>query len=336
MSVITARILQSTGLSANIASMAAREFGLTSDTERPVIGTTVAGTKYVGTEQYTLINTVAPAALAIQRRSMSVILCDTATAGASIALDVQAGAQAAGYQALILVDGPGTRDCAVTYGSGLTETVLDGSFIVLVWQGTKWIKTGVINSPTADEKAALAGTYGTPSATNPYITSDDEPNLAVLSATKLATARAINGVAFDGTAPITIQTAPNVLAGTNIIAADIAVPVNGAAPSPSMSWAIQSTTSTSYAKVWEWTSTVVGTITVTFAIYAVTSGTAYGRVYLDAVATGTERSSSSTTNMSSYSQTFTVAEGTKVQIYAKHSVGGGSSTQILGASVSTA
>ena len=63
MATVTARILQSQGLEAAVGSLATREVGLTSDTERPVIGTTVGGPKFIGTEGLTLITTVAPSAL---------------------------------------------------------------------------------------------------------------------------------------------------------------------------------------------------------------------------------------------------------------------------------
>ncbi len=84
------------------------------------------------------------------------------------------------------------------------------------------------NDPTTDQKAALTGTNGSPSSTNRYVTSSD-PRLSdartpvththagsdvtstvanATAATKLQTARTINGVAFDGTANITLTAYP--------------------------------------------------------------------------------------------------------------------------------
>ncbi len=84
------------------------------------------------------------------------------------------------------------------------------------------------NDPTIDQKAALTGTNGSPSSTNKYVTSSD-PRLSdartpiahthagsdvtstvanATAATKLQTARTINGVAFDGTTNITVTAYP--------------------------------------------------------------------------------------------------------------------------------
>jgi len=176
MGTITARILQSTGLDAAVASIAPRELGITSDTERPVMGSTVGGAKFIGTEELLNIITISPAAIPILRRTRTTLQCDTAAAGANIDINIENGAQVAGSLAFVIVDGPGTRQVNVTYASGQTEIVVDGNSMTFEWTGTKWIKTGLINSPTADEKAALAGTAGTPSGTNKYVTNDDKVN----------------------------------------------------------------------------------------------------------------------------------------------------------------
>lgn len=141
MPTITARILQSTGLAASTGSIAARELGLTSDTERPVIGSTVGGAKYIGTEEVTNITTAAPAAVPIRRRSRSLIFVDTATAGAHVALDIQAGAQVAGYTCKVFVSGPDARVCAVTYGGGAVEYIPNGYSQEFIWNGSAWLKT---------------------------------------------------------------------------------------------------------------------------------------------------------------------------------------------------
>ena len=146
MPTITARIIQSTGLDTNKGSLASRELGITSDTERPVIGSTVGGAKYIRTEEYLGITTTAPAAVPILRRSITTILCDTATAGASIALDIQAGAQIAGSRVRVCTQGPATRQAIVTYGGGLLEYIPQGISQEFVWTGAVWIKTMLSNA----------------------------------------------------------------------------------------------------------------------------------------------------------------------------------------------
>jgi hypothetical protein len=135
------RILQSGGLEAAVSSIAPREMGLTLDTERPVIGTTTGGAKFIGTEDLINIVTAAPAALTLLRRSRVMCFVDTQAAGASVALDIQAGAQSAGYAIKVYVSGPDTRQCAVTYGTGLVEYIPAAMSQEFVWDGTKWNKT---------------------------------------------------------------------------------------------------------------------------------------------------------------------------------------------------
>ena len=142
MAVTTARIIQSTGLESAIGSVASREFGVTSDTERPVIGTTVGGSKYMGTEDLITLTVAAPAALSVLRRSITTIVADTATAGAGISFDIQAGAQVPGYKAMIIVTGPDSRWAAVTYGSGAVRYIPAGTAVEFVWTGTLWVPMG--------------------------------------------------------------------------------------------------------------------------------------------------------------------------------------------------
>jgi hypothetical protein len=141
MATTTERILQSGGLESTISLAAPREMGLTVDTERPVIGTTVGGTKFIGTEDLINIITAAPAALALLRRSRVMCFVDTQAAGASVALDIQNGAQSAGYAIKVYVSGPDTRQCAVTYGAGLVEYIPAAMSQEFVWDGAKWNKT---------------------------------------------------------------------------------------------------------------------------------------------------------------------------------------------------
>ena len=138
MATVTARILQSQGLEAAVGSLATREVGLTSDTERPVVGTTVGGPKFIGTEGLTLITTVAPSALTTLRRSRSIIYIDTATAGGDVALDIQAGAQSAGYKAEVVCVGPAGRKAVVTYGSGQVIAVPVNTSQEFEWSGAAW------------------------------------------------------------------------------------------------------------------------------------------------------------------------------------------------------
>lgn len=141
MATTTERILQSSGLEAAVGNIAAREFGLTTDTERPVIGTTTGGPKFVGTESFVSIITAAPAPLALIRRSRMLCFVDTNSAGSSVALDIQAGAQSAGYAIQIFVNGPDTRQAVVTYGVGLVEYIPAGISQEFIWDGAAWNKT---------------------------------------------------------------------------------------------------------------------------------------------------------------------------------------------------
>lgn len=141
MATTTERIYQSTGLEADIATIEPRELGITSDTERPVIGSSVAGPKFIGTEEFISIITPAPAALSMVRRSRSIVYVDTSTAGASVALDIQAGAQKAGYAINVICFGPDERQAAVTYGVGLVEYIPSGCSQEFVWSGTAWLKS---------------------------------------------------------------------------------------------------------------------------------------------------------------------------------------------------
>lgn len=145
MPTTTARIYQSTGLQANVASIAARELGISSDTEQPVIGSTVGGAKLLGTEELVTITVAAPAAIPMRRRSMTTIVADTATAGAGISLDIQAGAEVAGYMARVVVTGPVARWAIVTYGSGLVDYIPAGSSRQYIWLGAVW---AVLDTPS--------------------------------------------------------------------------------------------------------------------------------------------------------------------------------------------
>lgn len=142
MAIETARILQSHGLSANREALAARELGVTDDTERPVVGTSVGGSKYIGTEDVISIVTAAPAAINIMRTSFTRIMCDSSAAGSDISLDIRAGAQVLGYICIVSCTGPGTRKTVVTYATGATAEILDNEFRFFIWDGTAWKDLG--------------------------------------------------------------------------------------------------------------------------------------------------------------------------------------------------
>lgn len=77
-----------------------------------------------------------------------------------------------------------------------------------------------------------------------------------------------------------------------------------------------STSSGAYAKVKEITVNITGTITVEFGLRANSSqNPAYGRIYKNGSAIGTERTSDE--SLSTFSQNISVTKGDKVQIYAK-------------------
>jgi len=164
-----ARILQSTGLNANKSAIAANEFGLTADTEQPVIGSTVGGAKYLGTEELITVVTAAPAAIPILRRSAVSIFCDTTSAGASIALDIRAGAQVAGYRVLVFTVGTDARQAVVQYATGILDYVPNGCSQEFVWNGSAWMKinesfepaTVTAKSDTVPAKDLIALKYGT-------------------------------------------------------------------------------------------------------------------------------------------------------------------------------
>lgn len=141
MATTVARILQSHGLNANISSLQARELGLTDDTERPVIGSTAGGAKWIGTEDFISINTASPSAVPLLRRSYVSIFCDAASAGASIALDIRAGAQVVGYRCMVFCTGPDNRQVVCVYATGAVEYIPGGMAQEFVWTGTAWNKT---------------------------------------------------------------------------------------------------------------------------------------------------------------------------------------------------
>lgn len=77
------------------------------------------------------------------------------------------------------------------------------------------------------------------------------------------------------------------------------------------------TTSTAYILAKEIKAARAGTLTVKFTLRSGNAGQAmYGKIYLDDVATGTERANDTVSNVE-YSEDFTVSVGTKIQLYVK-------------------
>ena len=224
MPTTTARILQSHGLNANIAALQSRELGVTDDTEQPVIGTTLGGAKYIPTEAYIKIDTASPSAAQIMRRALVSIFCDTAAAGASIALDIRAGAQVPGYRCMVFCGGPNDRQVICTYATGAVEYIPSGMAQEYIWTGTAWNKTRM----TWAERYVLGDQLALPYAQatnckNPLIDRSvvqylDEANWPLYVQTLRAVKSAIgsqvdfNGTASAGTGTFTVtldNTTPN-------------------------------------------------------------------------------------------------------------------------------
>jgi hypothetical protein len=84
--------------------------------------------------------------------------------------------------------------------------------------------------------------------------------------------------------------------------------------------AVASTSKTAYTKIKETLVLCSGIIRVKFDLYSGPSGTAYGRVYINDIAVGTERPRASE-SPATYSEDFPITSSDRVQIYAKHSTG---------------
>lgn len=178
MSTITARILQSFGLNINKSAIASRELGLTADTEQPVIGTTVGGAKYLGTEDYVTIATAAPAAIAIIRRSFVEYLCDTVGAGANIALDIRAGAETLGARLKVYALGATAFKVTVQYATGVFSDVPAGTATEFVWNGSAWAPSQAASATTSDSATLAASATSALYAINFDLVIDSDAKLA--------------------------------------------------------------------------------------------------------------------------------------------------------------
>lgn len=165
--------------------------------------------------------------------------------------------------------------------------------------------------PSTDQKAALAGTAGTPSVTNKYVTNDDVAS----------TATASKVVRRDSNADILVPATPTASTGAtsktyvdaliNYTASDNLITSTDAETSSDGDY-----TKARETKLWR-----AGTVRIKFSIKINNPDfTSYGRIYLNGVATGTERTNS-TMNYVEYSEDITISAGDLVQIYIK-SAGG--------------
>lgn len=155
MPTTTARILNSSGLSVNVGAIEPREFGTSIDDERPVVGTTVGGAKWIGTEDFFILAVPSPSAIPLMRRSITVIHADTASAGANIAIDIQAGCEVAGSRCVVTVTGVSGRLAVITYAPGKTFSVAVGSAILFLWTGSEFVPQDPNSYQLAFNAAAL-------------------------------------------------------------------------------------------------------------------------------------------------------------------------------------
>ena len=188
--------------------------------------------------------------------------------------------------------------------------------------------------PSSDEKAALAGTSGTPSGTNKFVTNDDT---ATSGNSKVIRSDA-NGKISDSLLGLTTAGDITYSDGTELQRLSIGsinkvLISTGTTPSwssnsPRMVMTVSDTlqlsadteriednNSDSYFLVKEFQIFKTGDIRVKFDLKTSNSNTVNGRIYKNGVAIGTVRSNS-TINYVTYSEDFTgIAYGDKIQLY---------------------
>lgn len=136
------KILFRTGLEADAGVLDAREPGFTSDSLRACIGDGTAA-KFLTSETLISIATAAPAALAQMEHTRTSIICDTDTAAASIALDIQSGALVTPSICEVLALGSNTaRYVNVTYRAGYVLPLPVGRSRRFIWNGAAWYLMG--------------------------------------------------------------------------------------------------------------------------------------------------------------------------------------------------
>lgn len=171
-----------------------------------------------------------------------------------------------------------------------------------------------ISGVTTDEKAALAGTSGTPSTTNKFVTAEDvteaktaskiprrDSNSDVLVATTPTAGDAAASKTYVDT--LTDLTFSVVVSDLLKVSADT----------------IRTSTSDTYEKLKEIEINYTGDIRVKFEIAATAAaGTAFGRIYINGIAVGTEREPDEQNgNYTIFSEDVNITNGDLVQIYAK-------------------
>lgn len=168
--------------------------------------------------------------------------------------------------------------------------------------------------PTQDENDALAGTSGTPSSSNKFVTNDDTASAA--TASKLARRNA--------TGDVTVPTTPSASTDASSKSyVDTSVAYNHSAGTLQLAASDSEATSTDQAnyqklKEIQMSSKADGTVTVTFEGKGTgsNSGTVYARVYINGVAQGTERALTFG-SYTAYSENFAINPSDLIQIYGK-------------------
>lgn len=182
--------------------------------------------------------------------------------------------------------------------------------------------------PTADRTAALAGTSGSPSASNKFVTNDDTAEtgnskvVRTKSTGKIDTSIVDTGISANQIVQVGAGgKLPALLGAEDLPGFEV---ITGSSVITS-SDAQVSAASTSYAKAKEFVyNDVAGSITVQFKMKAFGADgiAAYGRVYINGSAVGAEKSfSNSSSAFQTCSDVVTVSPGDLIQLYVKNGVG---------------
>lgn len=172
--------------------------------------------------------------------------------------------------------------------------------------------------PTQDENDALAGTSGTPSTSNKFVTNDDTS--ATAAANKVVRADGSNKIA-EGYLNITNANATTLTDGSDATSLHSHTQIVTCSASDTAQQSADTERSESgaaYAKHKEINMRIAGGIRVKFDLKTSSGGnTVYGRIYVNGVATGTEQSTASAT-YATYSEDLTgIQVDDDVQLYLK-------------------
>lgn len=166
---------------------------------------------------------------------------------------------------------------------------------------------------TADQKSALAGTDGTPSATNPYVT-DSDPRLSGSSPylptadEKAALAGSYGSPSASNKYVTEIDPLFTVVASTRTTLYEDA--------------SATTTTSTGMVKLKEFPVYRIGTATLSFGLRnTVSASTVAAQIYKNGTAIGTLRTTSSTT-VQTFVENIAISRGDLVQIYGRRTISG--------------